>query len=181
VSDKVPEDPPAVQDDSAEVSALELEENLIQVLGFFVADHVAHENGKLYVNGGCFSTIFAASFPTNHPSIGIAAILHIPWREYQRDHTFRITLTSPENQELDFKVEGQFRVGASPDMRLGDPTIMPIAVNANAVRLETPGHYKFVFAVDDKPLAFWRLRALQTFLVPGMPAPPGMIPPPAGS
>jgi len=71
-------------------------------------------------------------------------------------------------------------VGASPEMRLGDPTVMPIAVNANAVRLETPGHYKFVFAVDDKPLAFWRFGAQQTFLVPGIPAPPGMIPPPAG-
>jgi hypothetical protein len=179
--DNQEEEAPTGAQDSPDISALELEENRIRVLGFFLADHTGNENGKLYINGGCFSTIFAGSFPTNHPSIGIAAILHIPWREYQRDHTFAIKLMSPENQELDFKVEGQFRVGASPDMRLGDPTIMPIAVNANAVRFETPGHYKFVLTIDDQPLASWRIGVQQTFLVPGMPTPPGMIPPPAGS
>jgi hypothetical protein len=154
------------------VPAAEAADGEITCMALFAADYVAAESGKLYVSGGFFSVINFPSFPAVHSSLGIGIVLRVPFREYQRDHHFTVILTDADNNPLDLRVEGQFRVGADPQMRFGDPTIMPMAVNASGVRFERAGDYKLAVTVDGNPKGTWNLQARQMLIVPPQP-PPG--------
>jgi len=154
------------------VPSAEAADNEIRCIALFTADYVAAESGKLYVSGGFFSLINFPSFPAVHPSLGIGIVLRVPFREYHRDHHFTITLIDADNSPLDLRVEGQFRVGADPQMRFGDPTIMPMAVNASGVRFERAGDYKLAVTVDGEQSGTWSLRAQQMLVVPPLPSPP---------
>jgi hypothetical protein len=154
------------------IPSAEAADNEIRCIAVFTADYVAAESGKLYVSGGFFSAINFPSFPSVHPSLGIGIVLRVPFREYHRDHHFTITLIDADNNPLDLRVEGQFRVGADPQMRFGDPTILPMAVNASGVRFERAGDYKLAVTVDGQQRGTWSLRAQQMLVVPPLPSPP---------
>lgn len=127
----------------------------------FAADHAAVENGKLYVNGGLWTRLNMAQFPAVHPSVAIVAAIEVPWREYHRDHVFAIELTDADGNALPPRIEGQFRVGAGPDMRVGDPTVMPVAGIINNLLIERAGDYSFVLKVDGNEIDRYTIRAVQ--------------------
>jgi hypothetical protein len=132
----------------------------IQALAFFPADHAVVVQGKLYVNGGCWDRLQFPTYPQVLP-ISVVAVLVVPPRAYLQDHTFEIDLEDADGKPAGVHVEGQFRVGADPNMRVGDPSTLPIAVPVNTVTVERPGHYAFVLRVDGTEISRYRLRAVQ--------------------
>ena len=98
----------------------------IQAFAFFLADHAVVENGKLYVNGGFWNQVYSAEYPVAR-AFGLAAVLHIPWRKHHQGHAFTVTFEDADGRPLTARFEGQFRVGTSPNMRVGDFTVMPVA------------------------------------------------------
>ena len=147
----------------------------IQALAFFTADHAAVAEGKLYVNGGCWDKLQFPRYPQAFP-MAVVAVLLIPYRAYHQDHRFGIDLEDADGREL-LHVEGQFRVGTDPAMRVGDPTVMPFAVPVNTMAVQKPGDHAFVFRVDGTEIARYRLRAVQIAapVIPGSghPSTPG--------
>jgi hypothetical protein len=127
---------------------------------FFLADHAVVENGKLYVNGGFWNQIASSAYPVTR-AFTVAAVLHIPWHRHHEAHGFKITFEDADGQDLPARFEGQFRVGTAPNMRIGDFTIMPLAVLVTNFVLERPGDYVARLAVDERELARWRFRAVQ--------------------
>jgi hypothetical protein len=132
----------------------------ISASAFFLADHAVVENGKLYVNGGFWNQLAAPAFPVTR-ALSVAAVLRIPWHRHHEGHAFSITFEDADGQELAGKFEGQFRVGTAPNMRVGDYTIMPLAISAANFTLEQPGDYVALLAVDNREAGRWRFRALQ--------------------
>jgi len=110
----------------------------IQACAFFLADHAVVENGKLYVNGGFWNQVCSADYPVAK-AFGLAAVLHIPWRQHQRGHAFAVTFEDADGRPLNARFEGQFRVGTSPNMRVGDFTVMPVAALVTNFILDRPG------------------------------------------
>ncbi|MHB1592748.1 MAG: DUF6941 family protein [Streptosporangiaceae bacterium] len=133
----------------------------IQASAFFLADHAAVENGKLYVNGGFWNQVGSPSYPAVR-SFGVAAVLHIPWRQHHLDHSFAVTFEDADGQMLPARFEGQFRVGTAPDMRMGDFTVMPLAAFVTNFVLDRPGDYAARLEVDGAEVARWRFRAIET-------------------
>lgn len=133
----------------------------LRALALFVADHAVVESGKLYMNGGLWTRLNMTQFPAVHPSLAVVAAIEVPWRDYHRDHTFAIDLEDADGNALPARMEGQFRVGASPDMRMGDPTVIPIAGTINNLRIDRPGDYSFVLKVDGTELSRFTIRAVQ--------------------
>jgi hypothetical protein len=145
------------------------------VQAFFAADHAVVENGKLYVNGAGWNRFGFPGFPQVVPSMSLVAILEVPFGHYNAQHTFRFGLEDPDQVALPLAVVGNFRVGASPDMEYGDPTMMPIAVPIYGLVIPRAGDYAFVFSVDDEPLGRYRVRATQI----AIPLQFNLSPPPA--
>lgn len=147
------------------------------VKAFFTADHATVENGKLYVNGAGWNRLRFSSFPQVIPCLSLVAILEVPFRHYNAPHTFRFGLEDPDKAPLPLAIAGNFRVGASPDLEYGDPTMMPIAVPVYGLAIPRAGTFSFVFSVDDEALGRYQVKATQLaiplqFTVNPAPPPP---------
>jgi hypothetical protein len=132
----------------------------IQACAFFLADHAVVENGKLYVNGGFWNQVYSVAYPSAR-AFGVAAVLHIPWRQHHKAHAFTVTFEDADGGSLPARFDGQFRIGTAPNMRVGDFTIMPIAAYVTNFALDRPGDYAAVLHVDGAELTRWRFRAVE--------------------
>lgn len=129
---------------------------------FFLADHTAVESGKLYVNGGFWSRLNFPSFPAV-TTFGVAVVLSIPWRAYHQPHKFSVWFEDADGKKFGGDIGGDFTVGASPEMKVGDSTIMPIAALVGNFMIPNPGDYAAVLSVDGQELSRWSFRAIQIF------------------
>ena len=134
----------------------------LHAVAFFLADHAVVESGKAYVNGGFWNHLRFSSFPAVQ-SFSIVAVLYVPWRAYHAKHRFAIWFEDADAKPLQGTIEGEFQVGAAPDMKRGDPTIMPIAATVSNFAVERPGGYACVLAVDGTEIGRWRFSAIQVF------------------
>ena len=136
------------------------------VLAFFAADHVASTpDAKLYVNGGFFALLRFPGFPAVLPTLGVGAVLEIPFQDTMRDHTLRIGLRDPERQELPMRVEARFRTAPTLESQFGEPQLVPFGVTISNVEFPRPGVYHLVLWLDDSERKTFRLRAVQIPMV----------------
>ena len=165
-------------------SAPDSPENLTRtsVLAFFAADHVALvPDGKLYVNGGFFGLLRFPAFPAMLPTLGIASVLEMPFQDTMRDHTIRIGLRGPEHQELPVRVEAQFRTAPTIEAQYGEPQLVPFGLTISNVEIPSPGVYNLVLWIDNVEKKTYRMRVIQTPMVPMVVSPAPSPGAPAGS
>ncbi len=106
---------------------------------FLTADHAAVVAGKLYVNGGCWNGLSFPTFPHALPAGTIVVVIEVPFAKYNAENSFQLTLEDPDGRALEVKVDGTFRVGSSPEMNYGDPTLLPMAIPLPHLILPTAG------------------------------------------
>ena len=153
-------DPTAIPDTPAAITTT------TSVLAFFAADHAAvAPDGKIYVNGGGISLLRFPAFPATLPTIGIAAILELPFHDLMRDHTIRVGMVGPGDQELSVRVEAQFRSAPTPEAQFGESSLVPFAVTVANVEFPAPGRYALVLWFDNVEKKRYGLRAIQTPIV----------------
>lgn len=140
-----------------------------RVVALFAADHATvTPDGKMYVNGGFVSALRFPSFPATLPTLGMAAVLELPFQENMQDHVLRLGLRGPDGQELPVKVEAQFRTAPTVDARFGDPGQVPFAVTVTNIEFPVPGVYKLVLWLDDNEKETYSIRAIQTPMTPAV-------------
>ena len=145
-----------------------------EVVGFFPADHAAALDGKVYANGAFWDLLRFPSFPHVLPAMSLVAVLRVPYRAYHQDHKIALSLEDADGAATGFAVEGDFRVGSEPHLRVGDPTLMPLAVNVNGLSFDRPGDYSFKLEVDGAELKKYPFRVVQVVggpIAPGVPTP----------
>lgn len=144
-------------------------------MAFFVADHVAvAPDAKMYVNGGFFSLLRFPAFPATLPTLGIGAVLEMPFQDAMQDHVLRIALRGPEHQELPVGVQANFRTAPSIEAQYGEPQQVPFGVTIPSVEIPAPGVYHLVLWLDNVEKATYRIRASQL----PMAVSAGFMPPP---
>lgn len=142
------------------------------VLAFFAADHVAvTPDAKMYVNGGFFGLLRFPAFPANLATLGVAAVLELPFYDQMQDHVIRIGLRGPDNQELPVRVEARFRAAPSLETQFGEPGLVPFGLTITNVQIPTPGAYNLVLWIDNVEKKTYRMRAVQTPMVVSSGAP----------
>jgi hypothetical protein len=133
----------------------------ISVMAFFAADHVAVSENKMYVNGGFFSLLRFPVFPATLPTLGIGAVLHIPFHDTMHDHMLRIGLRGPDHQMLPVNVEARFRTAPTVEAEFGEANIVSFGVTIPNVQIPAPGSYHLVLWLDNREVATYRIRASQ--------------------
>ncbi len=132
-----------------------------EALAFFTADHAAVENNKLYVNGGFWNILPRDSFPAR--VIGsLVAVIKVPATAYQENHRITIELADHNEESLPFRIDGEFRMGASPYLDRGDPSVISLAFPLEGLVLEQAGDYCFTLSIDGNELKRYRIRAVQS-------------------
>jgi hypothetical protein len=144
-----------------------------RVLALFAADYAATSpDAKVYVNGGFTSAWRFPSYPAILPTLGIVAVLELPFQDSMQDRMIRIGLRGPDNQELPVNINARFRVAPSLDTQFGDPAQVPFAVTVTNVEIPVPGVYNLVLWLDGVEKQSYRIRAIQTMVVPNFFTPP---------
>ena len=139
------------------------------VLAFFAADHAAvSPDGKIYVNGGGISLLRFPAYPATLPTIGIAAILELPFHDLMRPHTIRVGMRGPNDQEFSVRVEALFHSAPGLEAQFGESGLVPFAVTVSNVEFPTPGRYTLVLWLDNVEKKTYWLRAIQTPIVASM-------------
>lgn len=133
-----------------------------------LCDSATAVEGKLYVHGGGWNAIAAASVPLGVPRIGIALLLGVPYRESDSQHTLTVALEDEDGTGLPLGradescavpvIQFTFGVGRPPLIAPGDPQLLPFALNIDGYIFGNAGGYVFVVAVDDVELTRMRFR-----------------------
>jgi hypothetical protein len=133
------------------------------VVAFFAADHITvTPDAKMYVNGGFFGLLRFPAFPANLATLGVAAVLELSFHDTMKDHTIRIGLRGPDNQDLPVQVEARFRAAPGLETQFGDPGLVPFGLTLTNVQIPTPGAYSLVLWFDGIEKKTYRIRAVQT-------------------
>ena len=132
-----------------------------RVLAFFAADHAQAVGGKVYVNGGFWTRLRFPTYPSIVPSLALVGVVEVPYQAYHEDHSFRLGMEDADGNVLQLEATGTFRVGAEPDLRVGDPTLMPIAIPITGLKIDRPGDYAFTLSINGAEIARYQVRAVQ--------------------
>jgi len=117
---------------------------------FLLADHAEAVNGKLYVIGGAWNRIGAASFPATHNHLSVAAVIHVPWEATNQSHTIELRLVDSDGAPvIPEPLHGGLEAGRPPGMRPGDEQLVVLVFNFDRLVFERPGTYEFHLLVND--------------------------------
>lgn len=118
-----------------------------------VADAAVKVEGKLYINGGGWNTIFTSHVPTTHPALALVLIFRVSWHEINEDIPILIELIDEDGQPLPLRGEGSLRVGAPPFVKKGVDLYDSYARMFYGLVFEKLGLYRFRVSSKDKELA----------------------------
>ena len=118
----------------------------MEVEFLILADAVQAVNGKLYMLGGGWTTLHAATIPTTHP-LGIALGFRVPWQETNQVHRLEIRMVDADGAAIIQPMQAQLEMGRPPGLRAGADQTAVMAVNA-AVQLGKEGRYEVQVAVE---------------------------------
>jgi uncharacterized protein DUF6941 len=124
-----------------------------RALGFFPADHAAAESGKVYANGAYWNLLRFPSFPAILEGAALVAVVEQPSNAADSDHTFTMTLVDEDGISQPMHIEGRFRAAQGPDIKEGEPGVVPLVVALNGIQFEQAGDFSFVLHVDREEIA----------------------------
>ena len=104
-----------------------------------LCDYAEALNGKLYVMGGGWSSLFAANQPV---TTAVAALVSVPWDRTNLLHRVRLELLTDDGEPVEIEgqnvlIEGEFEVGRPPGVKPGRPGCRsdpPRAISARSRR-----------------------------------------------
>jgi hypothetical protein len=127
----------------------------MQVDYLILADSVAVAEGKHYIHGGGWDTLYTFSFPARHPILGVAARLRVPVDEQGEQLALEVDIQGGEegssilNEPIRGIVSAERPPHAPPDTDL----LLHLAFSFASLQFDSPGTYSIVLRVDGRALA----------------------------
>ena len=132
----------------------------------WLCDFAEVSGGKLFIAGAGINLIGTDQAEAPHPvNLTLALMIRIPWNATNQQHKLRIELVSdmsdgskrvpintvlPPNSDEEDKgtIIAMFNAGRSPNMQIGEETLMPIALPMMGLPLPNIGFYFFGIGID---------------------------------
>jgi hypothetical protein len=134
----------------------------MQVDYLILADSVAVAEGKHYIHGGGWDTLFAASFPAIHPVLGVAARLRVPVEEAGQQFAVEVDVQDDEvsNSILPEPLRGIVNAKRPPHTPRRSELLLHVALSFTNLQFERPGPYNIVLRIDGQRLMESRFNVL---------------------
>lgn len=124
----------------------------MQVDYLVLADAAAASEGKHYIHGAGWDTLFVASFPVLHPLVSVAVRLRVPWTETNQPHTIELDVVDEDGRSIlpdpPGTMNGTIDVGRPPYLREGTDQVFPLVMNIQGLRFSQAGTYAVLLRVD---------------------------------
>jgi hypothetical protein len=127
----------------------------MQVDYLILADSVAVAEGKHYIHGGGWDTLYTPSFPARHPMLGIAASLRVPAGEQGEQLALEVDIRGGEEGSSILKeppIGGIVNAVPSPHAPPDSDLLLHLAFSFAGLQFDSPGTYSIVLRVDGQPL-----------------------------
>lgn len=111
------------------------------------------KSGKLYVHGGGWAELYAATVPVTHPLMSLVLVVEVPWAEVLEDIAVDVDLVDEDNQPLGVHARGKLNVGVGPGTRKGDSVSVSAALPFSMVQLPRYGRYRFIVQLNGQEAA----------------------------
>ncbi len=128
-----------------------------------LADAVQVLQGKLYVLGGGWNTLFVAGFPARHPSLGVGLRVRVPWSWTDRPLKIGIDLQEEDGARIlpGPPIAQGVKVSRPPGIPDGSDVVLARSFTFNNLVFPKAGAYSFVLSLDDEPADRLRFNVLQ--------------------
>lgn len=127
-------------------------------VAFFLADHAAVENGKVYASGAFWNRLFAAEFPSVH-HLSVVAVFDVPYGAHEHEFSFVVRFEDADAHAVGPRIDGAMEIGRGPQERPGDASVVPFTARVEGLVLEEPGDFAAVLELDDAIVSRWAFRA----------------------
>ncbi len=126
----------------------------MQVDYLILADSVAVAEGKHYIHGGGWDTLYVFSFPALHPILGVAARLRVPSEDTGQQFVVEVDVQSSEagSSILPEPLRGIVNAERPPYVPPDSDLLLHLALSFTNLAFESPGLYNIVLRVDGQPL-----------------------------
>jgi hypothetical protein len=133
-----------------------------------LADAVSVAEGKHYIHGGGWDTLFVSSLPAAHPMLGVALRLRIPREETGQQFALEVDVIGGEEQTSipNEPLRGVVNAERPPETAPEGDLLLHLALSITNLYFESPGPYSVVLRIDGELLAESR------FNVIALPRPP---------
>jgi hypothetical protein len=127
----------------------------MQVDYLVLADAVSVAEGKHYIHGGGWDTLFAPSFPAIHPVLGVAARLRVSLEETGQQYVVEVDVRggSDDNSLLPEPLRGILKAERPPQAPPNSDLLLHLALSFANLTFESPGPYTVVLRIDGESLA----------------------------
>jgi hypothetical protein len=149
----------------------------MDLVAAMIADAAVVERGKLYIHGGGWDTIYAATIPAAHPAMALAILLRLEYAEALKDIPIAIELVDEDEHPVGVRIEGKVNVGHAAGTKPGAPIFVPQAITLNGLQLPKEGSYNFRITSGSRVLGSVVFRVVPATSMPPGILPPGMLPP----
>jgi hypothetical protein len=127
-------------------------EDQMQVDFLVLADAATAAEGKLYIHGAGWDTLFAASFPVQHPLLAAAVRLRVPWTATNQPHSLELDVIDEDGASIlpdpPGVLRGEINVGRPPNLEVGQDQVMPLTFSIRGLTFERAGGNSVVFRID---------------------------------
>ena len=127
----------------------------------FLADTAEVINGKLYVMGGAFDTLWLPSKPFIQPRLSLVMKIEFSPNELDRTHKLEIILMNADGKKM-ATVNGEVRLSRNPKSQPGYPDNFISVINFNNLKFDDYGDYSFDVMANDTSLKSIPLRVVPT-------------------
>jgi len=128
----------------------------MEVEAFLLCDCATDQQGKLNMLGA-FDRLYARKMPAIHPACAVAVRLRFSKHE-EGEHTMKINFIDADGNPAGPVLERDFSVKVPGN---DDSCIRNIILNIQGLRLNTPGEYRFDFAIDGQQQACLPLKVIE--------------------
>ena len=136
-----------------------------------LADAAYVANGKFFIHGGGWDSIFAMSFPASHPSMALAMMFELTYEEAHDPQPYRIDLVNEDDEPMPVAFESQVAVGIAPGQKKTSVRV-PAQLTIPTLQFPAPGEYRFRIWSKEAPLAEVPLNLVRLAMPVTMPPSP---------
>jgi hypothetical protein len=127
--------------------------HVVMLVDYLVlADAAAALQGKHYIHGAGWDTIWGAQFPVVHSVIAVAIRLRVPWANTNQPYDLTIDVLNEDGSSILPDPPGPPRVtinvGRPPQASVGSDQVVPLALNIQNLELAQAGSYAVVVRID---------------------------------
>ncbi len=118
-----------------------------------LADAASVSEGKLYINGGGWNTLFAQQIPVVHPALALVLGFRFSWNDANEDIPFEISLLDDDDKPMSIQGKGRIRSAPAPYVLKGSDFFESFAQMFFGLKFEHSGNYRFKVTSNDRELA----------------------------